>query len=143
MATASVALLAYAWMHIDDVYRPFWPGDYKISLPGGYSLWEFSSERIGLVSPDPEPRIIAGPHVDGYRVYTNVIVGHVVSRLEFDEMTVGGYFILELKSGDIHQGLDRKEWLSEMRHYGIHQLPKLHAPSSTDELNRFNKPSDL
>lgn len=112
--------------------------DYQISLPYNYSIVRTQEGVVGVANP--ESVVIVEANVDGYRVYNDVVAGHVSKCKEPWIQSEPGYFIVEFKSGKVYKKLSKKQWLAKLRLYGIHHAPVLHYPSGSDEANGFNKP---
>ena len=89
-----------------------------------------------------------GPNVDGYRVYDKVIVGYVVSvesrnpnyRHQASDSDTPGYFIIDVTMDRVYSGLNKREWLEELRKVGVRSEPRLFRPSIFDKLLGRNKP---
>jgi len=109
--------------------------DYSISLPGGYSLIRVYAGAI-LMADKNHSKIIS-PNIDGYKVFGHIVIGHVSSdNLPPEEAADSqpGYFILDIQSGTVLQGLDEQRWLDLLQKYGITKKPGLHKPSRFDQI---------
>jgi hypothetical protein len=102
-----------------------------------YKVWEEESRKDGYDPYDiGAPRV--GPNVDGYRVYRNIITGHVSKPKREDSEESGsvsekcgrtGYFIIDTQANRIQRGLSRNEWRRQLRKYGLHSEPRLLRPT--------------
>ncbi|MHB1462766.1 MAG: hypothetical protein ACYC1M_15865 [Armatimonadota bacterium] len=128
-----------------------------INLPGGYDMWR---SRYGVVmenKKDPlkfwHEKNKIGPNVGGYRVYPKVIVGQVTihpndhegyATLSWDHNERRpGYFIVDLHTRKVYDGLSKQAWLAKLKSYSITDEPKLHKPHWLDEYTGWNKPVDV
>lgn len=91
-----------------------------------------------------------GPNVDGYRVYSRIIAGHVSKakdrnafgdKILTDAQRPIGYFVIDVRNDIIYDGLNKKEWLNKLRSFGIKREPRLYKPSVFDKFLGRNKPS--
>lgn len=148
--------------------------EYAVYLHGGYQYFGSSGDIVinrsalsdkeladlnkkidkGLYDNDPDlGRPHVGPNVDSYRVYSDIITGHVSPVIVkkgdpvyddyYDERrTKQGYFIIDLHTNRLSNGLSKKEWRSRLRKYGINDEPKLFKPcvSKWEEYFEHNKP---
>ncbi len=81
--------------------------------------------------------VIIHANIDSYKVYGNIIVGHVSSEgLAPDEAaySIPGYFIVNVENDAIKDGLDKKTWVNLLRKHGITEELHLHKPSRFDEI---------
>lgn len=93
----------------------------------------------------------AGPNVDGYRVYRQIITGHVSNGRYTNAfgdpipkprpLPHTGYFIIDVRIDRAYDGLSKEEWLKKLRSFGVTSEPKLFKPSIYDELLRRNRPT--
>jgi len=133
-----------------------------VPLPNGYALWYMDEEYEVVIDLDNEgtarinkrfnkdenfvmPRTI-GPEVDGYRVYPELVVGHVsVPPIGIDDypQQTPGYFIIDTKADKLYAGLSKDIWLEHLRKFGIDHEPKLIKPSVTDVYFGRNNPHPL
>ena len=89
--------------------------------------------------------------MDGYRVYSKVIAGHVSgakARSAFGDPIPSpdiqrtGYFVIDVHNDIIYDGLNKRKWLSRLRSFGINRRPELYAPSVLcDRILRRNRPA--
>ena len=113
------------------LYR-FFGGDWRVSLPRGYSLVRTYASAV-LMS-DSNHIVVINPCIDEYKVYEdkNLIVGHVTRTpglLPVDSAdSRPGFFIVDTRSGVTMEGLEEKAWLDSLRIYGISEKPRLHEP---------------
>lgn len=102
---------------------------------------------------------IISPNIDGYKVFENIIVGHVSREEHINPEEAAfckpGYFIVDISNGSVQQefdlqnyvynngtyhyqnprvqqGLSEKQWMDSLRKYGITEKPRLHKPSRYD-----------
>jgi hypothetical protein len=113
-------------------------GDFEIHLPKGYLLIRTEPDSVAMCYANTE--VLVESNIDGYRVYNDAVVGHVVKFRKPMVHSVPGYFIVDLKTGKVQQGLSQKKWLAALRKYGIKSAPTLHQPSYQDESLGYNKP---
>ena len=109
-------------------------GDYSIALPDGYSLVRVYAGAVLMA--DPSHKKIISPNIDGYKVLQHVVVGHVSrDKLPPEEAAESkpGYFVVDVRNGIVHQGLDERSWIDSLRRYGITTKPTLHKPSRFDQ----------
>lgn len=140
--------------------------DYAVSLGHGYRYFGAKENRTvidrGFMSEAENNRLLekwdvdfkknidydledigapcVGPNVDGYRVYSRVITGHVskphgeiAERKYLDQRTrkleQPGYFIIDTRANRIYRGLSKQEWRVQLRKYGVDDDPKLFKPT--------------
>jgi hypothetical protein len=106
--------------------------EYPVELPGSYQLDQVHSGAVAITHP--ATGIVIYASVDGYAVVGSVIVGHV-SQAKRDperEFSRPGYFIIDTRTNDAKQGLDKNSWLESLRSLGVMSEPKLHKPSRFD-----------
>lgn len=111
-------------------------GDYRVGLPGGYSLVSVYS-GAALIS-NPEHVVVVDANIDAYTVVGNLIVGHV-SMAELSpekESSIPGYFIVNVETHHVTQGLGKDAWLGYLRQSGFNE-PKLRKPSWLDRIRRW------
>lgn len=116
-------------------------GDYEIRLPGGYYLVRVYAGAyiISFRGQDGQSRtdeVVVNATVDSYQVLDGLIVGHV-STLDYmspeeKEVSKPGYFILNTKTHEVKQGLDKKAWLDSLNALGVSSVPRLDKPSRFD-----------
>jgi len=90
-----------------------------------------------------------GPNVDGYRVYDRAIVGHVECveghnpnyKHRAGDSETPGYFIIDVTIDRVYNGLNKREWLEELRKFGVRSEPRLFRPSVFDKFLGRNKPT--
>lgn len=115
-------------------------GDYQIRLPGGYYLTRvyagaFLISFRGQDGQSPYGEVVVNATVDRYEVLDGLVVGHV-STLDYmspeeKEVSKPGYFIVNTKTHEVKQGLDKKAWLDALQVQGISE-PNLGKPSRFD-----------
>lgn len=115
-------------------------GDYQIRLPGGHYLARVYAGAF-LIVKDRDGRglggdVVVNASVDSYQVLDGLIVGHV-STLDYmspeeKEVSKPGYFILNAKTHEVKEGLDKKAWLDALRALGVNNGPRLSKPSRFD-----------
>lgn len=109
-------------------------GDYSIRLPGGYSLVRVYAGAV-LIS-NPQHEVVVNSNVDGYKVLDGLVAGYVTTpdhlSPEEKEVSKPGYFILNTKTHDVKQGLDKKAWLDSLKAQGVSSEPSLGKPSRFD-----------
>ncbi len=108
-------------------------GDYSIRLPGGYSLVRVYAGAVLI--HHPEKGIVVNAHIDGYKVHGELVIGHVLSAELPPEKDYSkpGYFILNTKTHEVKEGLDKQTWLNSLRTIGIASEPRLSKPSRFDK----------
>lgn len=109
----------------------------RLNLPNGYSLKRTQNRSdggvIGLQGPiEHDGKIWSRPEVvfpviKKYSVYKNYIFGFADSIEEFDGfVTPGGYFVCNTKTGEVKQGLSKKELISYAKsQLGLSEIPEL------------------
>lgn len=112
-------------------------GDYSVRLPNNYQLVSVYAGAVLIGAPEGGTRIEA--NIDGYKVLGDLVVGHVTAAEHSPEkeMSKPGYFILNTKTHEAEQGLDKKAWLNALQVQGICGEPSLGKPSRFDR-NRLN-----
>ncbi len=116
-------------------------GDYQIRLPGGYYLTRVYAGAFLISFRDQDGQrlygdVVVNATVDSYQVLDNLVIGHV-SILDYmspeeKEVSKPGYFILNTKTHDVKQGLDKKAWLDSLQAQGVSSEPSLGKPSRFD-----------
>ena len=108
-------------------------GDYSIRLPHGYGLTQIHGGTVLIEGPDH--RLVVGPNVDGYSVLGDSVVGHVsLAQYQPDrEDSRPGYFILNTKTHELKQALEKEAWVDTLRASGIREEPRLSQPSRFDQ----------
>lgn len=101
-------------------------GDYETDLSHGYKIVRSMSESVALC--DSSNLEIVAPHIDGYAVNAEFIIGHVKKSKYPCDDSVPGYFIVDLETGNVKQGLSKEDWLSKLKKYGIKSAPTLKVP---------------
>ncbi len=96
-------------------------GDYSIALTKDYSIVRRTAGNVALFNATGMR--IVGPQIDGYRVYSEAIVGLICQYP--DSPSANGYFILDLKTGRVTEGLKQDDWVSLLGRYGIQSRPVL------------------
>ncbi len=136
----------------------------KVSTPLGhdysYYRMDHTYEVIITCAPEDLSRVErfakhpgafnVGPSVDGYRVYDRVIVGHVSSPKRTDSygdpirlpsvISPTGYFVIDVRTDRIHDGLSKKRWIEVLKRFGIAREPELYKPSIYDKILGRNRP---
>jgi hypothetical protein len=135
------------------MFVAWWGHDRVVSLPGGYRY--FTSEYGTIIETGPDKmrrtrefrRKRVGADVDGYRVYSHVIIGHVssprrASEIQSDSDVAGkpGYFLIDLRTDVVHTGLNRESWRRYLRRYSISEDPELFRPCRLDSYLGRNRP---
>jgi hypothetical protein len=107
-------------------------GDYSVHLPGNYLLTRIYAGAV-LIN-HPEKGIVVDANVDGYKVLGDHVVGHVTAAdlSPEKEHSKPGYFLLNTKTHEVKQGLDKKAWLESLQKIGINDEPNLSKPSRFD-----------
>ena len=88
-----------------------------------------------MSGPDPNMRIVIYAHIDSYSLSNNYLTGHVSFKddpLEYKEYNIPGYFIVDLETGVVQQGLNEEVWINSLASHGIDEKLKLYKPSSFD-----------
>lgn len=110
-------------------------GDYATSLPGHYSLVRVYSGAV-LIS-NPEHVVVINPNVESYKVIDGLVVGYVTAPeyLSPEEKAVSkpGYFVLNTKTREVQQGLNKTMWLDTLRLLDVKSEPLLNKPSRFDK----------
>lgn len=117
-------------------------GDYQIRLPGGYYLTRvyaraFLISYSGSDGQNTSGEVVVNATVDRYKVLDSLVVGHV-STLDYmspEEKAASkpGYFIVNTKTHEVKQGLDKKTWLASLQSFGFTGEPDLSKPSRFDK----------
>ena len=97
--------------------------DYFLRLGNGYSLARTQNRNVGLCNAHGEQ--VVGPQIDKYQVYPQAIVGHVLKYPDPYFQSIPGYFVVDVKTGKVYQGLSYQEWLKRLRRYGIRSAPAM------------------
>lgn len=107
-------------------------GDYSVRLPNNYELIRVYAGAVLIGAPEGGVRIEA--NIDGYKVLNELVVGHVTvaEHSPEKEMSKPGYFIVNTKTHETKQGLDKKTWLDALQAQGISNEPSLGKPSRFD-----------
>ena len=79
-----------------------------------------------------------GPDVDGFRVYGNVIVGHVRDRSS-ENSSAFGYFVIDVKHDRMYKDMDKQRWISVLHRFGLNSEPRLFKPGILDEVLGRNR----
>jgi hypothetical protein len=158
LTVAVIFLLYFVWIAVQmNSARPLVNGYRYWRMPSSgviIRLTEASVERIKKIGERGYRELpTVGPDVDGYRVYKNTIVGHVVKEVyPFEwgdqygpprEQRPAGYFIIDVRNDIVYAGLTKQQWLDKLREFGVTSEPKLFKPSVFDKLLRRNRPSDV
>ncbi len=128
-----VPVVLYFWFSL-------FGGDYSISLPDGYSLDRVNAAEVVMLGPKPNRSLLINSNIDGYKVLNRIVIGHVsLPQLPAEDTkdSIPGFFILDIQSGEVQQGLPEPVWLDSLRKYGITKKPSLHKPSRFDQMFRF------
>ncbi len=107
-------------------------GDYSVSLPGGYELTRVYAGTVLI--HHPEKGVVVDANVDAYDVTDGFVIGHVsiADELPEKEFSKPGYFILNTKTHELKQGLDREGWVKSLKAVGKTIEPVLKSPSRYD-----------
>ncbi len=107
-------------------------GDYGIRLPGNYELVRIYASAVLISHPDDG--VVIGAHIDGYKVLDPLVVGHVSLAEHEPERGYSkpGYFILNTKTHEVREALDKAGWLATLQALGIEEEPGLDKPSRFD-----------
>lgn len=107
-------------------------GDYSVRLPNNYELIRVYAGAVLIGAPEGGVRIEA--NIDGYKVLGDLVVGHVTvaEQSPEKEMSKPGYFIVNTKTHEVKQGLDKKAWLDALKAQGVNSEPSLGKPSRFD-----------
>jgi hypothetical protein len=107
-------------------------GDYSIRLPGNYALTRVYAGAV-LIN-HPEKGVVIDANIDAYAVLGSLVVGHVAvaEQSPEKELSKPGYFILNTKTHEVRQGLDKKVWLDSLKTLGTTTEPSLGKPSRFD-----------
>lgn len=107
-------------------------GDYSVRLPGSYVLTRIYAGAV-LIN-HPGKGIVVDANIDGYKVLGDHVVGHVAPAdlSPEKEHSKPGYFLLNTKTHEVKQGLDKKAWLESLKKIGINDEPNLSKPSRFD-----------
>lgn len=106
------------------------PGDKTIRLPQGYYIGNIDSNPILLLRPGSS-RQRMGPSLDGYLVFPRIITGHMTDTGHIEGKA--GYFIVDMVTGKIYEGLSEEAWRTKLREYETTGDLKLWKPSRRDE----------
>lgn len=107
-------------------------GDYSVSLPNGYSLARIYSGAILI--HHTSKGVVINANVDRYKVLDEFIVGHVTLAELTPERNYSkpGYFIINTKTNEVKEGLDKQVWLETLKKMKIMSEPDLSKPSRFD-----------
>lgn len=107
-------------------------GDYSIQLPGNYALTRVYAGAV-LIN-HPEKGVVVDANVDAYKVLNGLVIGHVTVAQESPEkeMSKPGYFIVNTKTHEVKEGLEKKAWLDALQAQGVSSEPSLGKPSRFD-----------
>ena len=149
---------AAVWFHgstslgKEYVYRHTDGGVLIRCVPADVSTIDRIAKRDGREGKEFTGVPEAGPNVDGYRVYTRVIAGHVVpagGAKRFDSFGDPvrwrggsgrpGYFVIDTREHRLYDGLDKREWRKRLRRLGIKGEPRLYKPSMFDTVLGRNR----
>lgn len=106
------------------------PGDYNVSLPGGFELTRLNYHTIGIVDTRKHDDWIVPPRITGIVIVDSLVVGTVENDPRSGTVAAGsaGYFILDLQSRRAALGLNREEWLGDLNGRGVVGEPVLRTP---------------
>ena len=138
LLVGSAAVTLTLLLAVGMIPLPFGEAEFRITLPHDYYLWG-PDDSVSLWNAFSEE--IIDSHIDGYYVYNEAIVGHVTKREGRFRDSVPGYFVVDLKTAKVEQGLSRAEWRQRLRECGVQSAPALHTPTEVDERRGHNKPS--
>lgn len=141
-----VAYVAY-WLITAPGIPSFSWRDFEIPLPNGYALVQTSTEQVCLADSGKSDLLTGDSGydwtVDGYRVYTGVVVGYAVNARPAEiegPPNASQYFFLDYETGQLVTGLSHQDWIKQLRKYGIRSEPVLHRPSGLDAFEGYNRP---
>lgn len=100
--------------------------DYERPLFEGYKIFRSGSRQISLA--DASGRLVVGPTVSEYSHQYPFIFGRVGESDWREISDTTGYFILDAQSGRIDKGLDKSEWNSLLKSFGVQTNPPLRNP---------------
>jgi hypothetical protein len=137
----------------EGYYYGYAPPGVVISCPPDCKFLdpERAQERVEHDGPVYAPWPQAGPNVDGYHVFAQIIAGHVSPpirvtsygdpiRLADNEIQPVGYFVIDVRHNTIRSGLSKEEWTRVLKSYGINHEPELYKPSIYDKILGRNRP---
>lgn len=108
--------------------------DYEGDLQNGYKVGKTSSLSFGIFS-NKNGSGFSREYITGINVKGNIVFGKIdvvpkkLQRLVSGEKRHPGYFILDTKTDLYRLGLEKQEWLKELRKVGILEEPILIQPS--------------
>jgi hypothetical protein len=143
-----------------------WTSRFYIVLPNDYHIFNTDFGAILELDASKESarmdrypnfddyrRIRLGPGVDGYKVFSKIIVGHVTIRSNYKSIEIqipksenagtepiSGYFIIDTTKNEFYDGLSKDSWKRKLFKFGIKKEPVIHAPSSLDKYLGYNRP---
>jgi hypothetical protein len=107
-------------------------GDFSVALPGGYELTRVHAGAVVLNHPDKG--VVIDANIDGYKIVGDIVAGHVViaERAPDNAYSKPGYFLVNTKTHEVIQGMDKARWLASLRKMGVTEEPQLRKPSRFD-----------
>lgn len=99
-------------------------------LPNGYAVFLANASEACLVKPAAKGgECIAGPHVAELGSSGNHIFGRIEPKAGLPPHPdhAPGYFVIDSATDKVSTGLDRDEWLAELKAVGI-DSPQCHPP---------------
>lgn len=115
LAAASVLLAIMSWRR-----------DFRIPLPKGYELFQYSGNEVGL--HDAKGNAVLNPIIDSYAVVGDLVIGHV-TKARSGWGSVPGYFIVDTHTGAFKSGLKKEQWQAVLLKHGVERLPTLKRPT--------------
>lgn len=110
------------------------PIDYEGNLTNGYRVFKSNSLSISITSSDGSA-IISEEYITRINVKGGFIFGRIDPlKPELQRLVINkrhpGYFIVNTKNRSYRLGLEKQEWLNELKKVGIDKEPVLWRPSS-------------
>ncbi|MHB1001718.1 MAG: hypothetical protein ACYC27_20965 [Armatimonadota bacterium] len=132
-----IVLLTLGWMiflipvlFIGAIFMHPYSGEKDPDLSYGYKLNTPVYKDGGVIYDHLDyldSPVFIGPGVDGYQVISDLVVGHVSCSI-YGGRCEPGYFVLNMRTDKVRQGLSRVEWLKALKDNGITDEPKLSRP---------------
>lgn len=139
VAVTGIVFYPFLENYRDAHARLYLPGSYEMFFYRGVRMvWRPSYSELKAFEriPNnelPDKRMI-GPNIDGYRAFNNIITGYITKHV--DEPTGDndlntsiesktGYFIVEVDTKKVYEGLGKQEWIQKLKTYGIDEVPVL------------------
>ena len=111
------------------------PVDYVGDLPNGYKVGKNNSTSISIFSTKDQTGF-SKEYITRMNVRGSIVFGKIETippepqRRVVGEKRHPGYFILNTETGLYQLGLERQNWLKELRKVGILEEPTLIRPSA-------------